>query len=104
MANLHITELVALSSGDQDSNVTGLPGDGVATTQVVAIGAGSLASAAFNATTQWLKITAGAACSIAFGTAPTAVAGGVFLAAGETVYCRVPIGYAYKVAVIQDAL
>lgn len=72
------------------------------TTQQVAIGAGSVASAAFNTLTALVRIHVDAICSIAFGTAPTAVATSFRLAANQTEYFAVPVGAAYKVAVIQN--
>ena len=70
--------------------------------QTVAIGGGSLASNAFNARTRFARIHADAICSIKFGTAPTATTATARMAAGSTEYFGVPMGAAYKVAVISN--
>lgn len=70
--------------------------------QTVAIGAGSTASAAFNASTAIVRLHADAICSVAFGAAPTASATTMRLAAGQTEYFAVVPGSAFKVAVITN--
>jgi hypothetical protein len=68
----------------------------------VVIGAGSLQSVAFAATTVLVRIGADAICSIAFGTNPTATANNKRLAADQVEYFGVPKGGAYMVAVITN--
>ncbi len=124
MANLHITELSGLGATEQSDSVLALAADAIVANQNVAIGAGSVQSAAFhvqtppntktpiqqattppNKSTSWVVLTAGAACTVAFGLNPTAVAGsGLFLNVGEKIFVRVPQGLSWKVAVITDAL
>jgi hypothetical protein len=72
-------------------------------TQQIAVGAGSVASAAFNAATVLIRLNTDVACSIAFGTAPTAVATSFRLAPNQTEYFAVPLNGAYKVAVITNS-
>lgn len=67
----------------------------------VVIGAGSLLSAAFDAATTIVRIHTDAICSIAFGTAPTATANSMRLAANQTEYFQVKFGD--KVAVITNS-
>lgn len=71
--------------------------------QTVAIGGSSTASSAFNARTAVVGLHTDAICSVSFGTAPTATATKARLAANETRYFGVPLGQAYKVAVITNS-
>jgi hypothetical protein len=66
--------------------------------QQVAIGGGSVQSAAFASTTRFVRLHADAACRIAFGVNPTAAGTSRRLAAGQTEYFGVIGGQ--KVAVI----
>lgn len=102
MANLHISEFFGLASGDQASNILAASAEAHITDQVVALGASSAASAAFNRSTRYVRLLAGGPCAIAFGTGPTAVVGGWFLASGEELWVRVPQGLAWEVAAITD--
>lgn len=68
----------------------------------VVIGAGSLSSAAFAATTTLIGLHTDSICSIAFGTAPTATANSKRMAADQDHYFGVVAGSAFKVAVIQN--
>ncbi len=68
----------------------------------VVIGAGSLQSAAFAATTVIVRIHTDAICSIKFGTNPTATTSTKRMNAGDTEYFGVPLNGAYKVAVIAN--
>ena len=68
----------------------------------VVIGAGSLQTAAFAATTVLVRISTDVICSIAFGTNPTATANNKRLAADQVEYFGVPVGQSYKVAVITN--
>lgn len=70
--------------------------------QTVAIAAGSAASAAFQNNTNLVRVHTDAICSIAFGTAPTASATTTRLAANQTETFKVPLGGAFKVAVITN--
>lgn len=71
------------------------------TVQEVAIGAGSVASAAFGDATRFVRVHTDANCRIAFAAAPVAVAAGTRMAAGSTEYFGVKPGH--KVAAIASA-
>lgn len=71
-------------------------------TQVVAITAGSVQSAALKANTTKIRIHTDAICSVEFGPNPTATADSARLAANSTESFLVPPGQAFKVAVITN--
>jgi len=56
-----------------------------------------------NAKTTFVRLHTDAICSIKFGVNPTASATTARMAAGRTEYHGVPLGQAYKVAVITNA-
>lgn len=68
--------------------------------QTVAIGGGSLQSAAFNAKTRFIEVHADAICSFKIGENPTAVTTEGRMAAGDTRYYGVIPGH--KIAVITN--
>lgn len=68
--------------------------------QTVAIGAGSVASAAFNAKTRAIRVHTDAICSFVIDATPTATATDARMAAGQTEYHRVEGGH--KIAVITN--
>ena len=68
--------------------------------QVVAIGAGSVQSAAFNAATRFIRVHTDAICSFKFGAAPTATADTPRLAANSTEFFGVLPGH--KIAIITN--
>lgn len=68
--------------------------------QQVAIGGTSAASSALNAKTTFVRIHTDAICHVSFGTAPTAATTTKRLAANSTEFFGVPVGKAFKVAVI----
>lgn len=110
MANLHISEFFGLAEG-QGFDIVAASAEAHVTDQVVAIGASSVASAAFNPKTIYIRVVAGAACSIALApsaTPPTAVVGGWFLNAGQEAWIRVPPrsqgSGTWEIAVIADTL
>ena len=98
MAVLYITEYQRLAAA-QGAQVAAGQEPSVAE-QNVAIGAGSLASAAFNARTNFVRLHSDAICSVAFGAAPTAVATAKRMAANQTEFFGVNPGQ--KVAVITN--
>ena len=98
MATLYISEFARL--GQDLRSVVMAPEEPVLANQTVTIGVGSAASAAFNASTTFVEIHADAICSIKFGTAPTAAATDMRLAAGDRIIRAVPRGASYKVACI----
>ena len=67
--------------------------------QVVAIGASSAASSAFNASTRFVCLTPKADCHIQIGATPTATTSLLPLTSGQAYYFGVTPGH--KVAVIQ---
>jgi hypothetical protein len=69
-------------------------------THVVAIGAGSVQSAAFNTNARFIRLHTDAICSVAFGANPTATADSCRLAANQTEFFGVLPGH--KVAVITN--
>lgn len=93
MAVLYITEYASTSTPVQE------PANAI---QTVAIAAGSAASAAFQNNTNIVRLQTDVVCSIAFGTAPTASATTTRMAANQTETFKVPLGAAYKVAVITN--
>src|SRR5574340_1147399 len=70
--------------------------------QTVAIGVGSVQSAAFNAATSLVRVSVDAICSIEFGTNPTASATTRRMPANTVEYFAVPAGRSFKVAVITN--
>lgn len=71
--------------------------------QTVAITAGSVQSAAFNALTKFVRISTDAVCSVEFGTAPTATATTRRLPANTSEYFSVHLNGGFKVAVITNS-
>lgn len=70
MAGLHITEFAAMAL-DQYGNETGLPTELIGY-QNVAVGAGSVQSAAFDDRTRIVRLVTTAACHFAIGANPVA--------------------------------
>ena len=99
MANINITEL---TSQGRDSNSLLLPimQMPALTVQNVAIGATSVASATFQSQTGVIRVRADAACAVLIGTDPTALITSTMLDANSAEYFSVPIGGAFKLAVI----
>lgn len=100
MATVYVTEF---NSSGRDINGGSLAAARVPpiAEQTVAIGAGSVQSAAFNSGTSFVRVHADAVCSIAFGSNPTASATTMRLAAGAVEYFSVVPGH--KIAVITNA-
>jgi hypothetical protein len=70
--------------------------------QTVSVGGTSAQSSAFNARTQVVRVHTDVICSIRFGVNPTATTTAARMAAGQTEYFSVPMGAAYKIAVISN--
>lgn len=70
--------------------------------QTVAIGAASVASAAFNAVTTMVRVCADAACSVSIGANPTATATTMRLAPNVPEYFQVMSGQGHKIAAITN--
>ena len=122
--NLHVSEFDNLATTQSgDAAVAAYPADGNLANQTVAISGSSAQSNAFQSAsppsfsgtpnqsntspvkqgTKWVLLYADIACSIAFGTNPTAVAGGWYMPAASSLLVRVPQNNSWKVAVISDA-
>ena len=71
--------------------------------QAVAVGAGSVQSAALNAATDLVRVHCDVNCQVSFGANPTAAVGSMRLAAGASEYFGVAAGSALKIAVIAGA-
>ncbi len=99
MAKLYISEYVELASINTKWLMIAKEPSVVEQTPV-AIGGGSLQSAAFNAKTRYVRIHTDAICSILFGANPTATADSKRLGANHTEYFAVKPGD--KVAVITN--
>lgn len=74
--------------------------NGAATEQTVAIGAGSVQSAALQNSTQLVRVVTDAICSILVGANPTATAAKQRLSVGESYTFAVPKGSGFKIAAI----
>ena len=99
MANLHITEFDRLAVSANGGPVVQIASMPPLAEQVVAIGASSAASSAFNASTRFVCLTPKADCHIQIGATPTATTSLLPLTAGQAYYFGVTPGH--KVAVIQ---
>lgn len=73
MAVFYIEEFQTLAV-DPALGTLPIPQQPALATQIIAIGAGSVASAAFNANTRFVRIATDAPCSYLFGASPTAIA------------------------------
>lgn len=102
MAVLFITEFANIGSSTQNAQPMDAVAQPTVAEQTVAIGGSSTASSAFNANTRLVKLHTDAICSVKFGTAPTATATTMRMAANENQYFVVPANQAYKVAVITN--
>lgn len=101
MATLYITEFT--QQGQDDRRLTmQMSLEPPLANQTVAIGGGSVQSAALNAKTSYVRVHCDAICSIEFGTNPTAATTTRRLAANSTEYFAVPQNQAFKIAVIAN--
>lgn len=98
MANVYVTEFGRIASGVPTAIPVGQAPEIL--TQLVAIGAGSLQSVAFGPSTKLIRVHTDAVCSVAIGVNPTAVAGSMRMAAGQTEYFAVTGGL--KIAAITN--
>lgn len=101
MAVLYITEYADAAHGASTDSITATAEPANAE-QTVAIAAGSAQSAAFKNNTRLVRLNADVACSVEFGTNPTATATTARLSAGIDRIVGVPMGAAFKVAVITN--
>lgn len=98
MASLYITEFgQALDERGGISDALQMP---PLAEQKLAIGAGTIQSAAWNAATKIVRIETDAICSVAFGANPVASVANMRMAANDSLLCRVSPGG--KVAVIAN--
>lgn len=100
MAVVYITEFSGTGTASQELvPAAKLP---IVASQTVAIGAGSVQSAALNANTTLVRINVDAPCSIAIGANPTATATSMRMSGGATEYFVVDPSSALKIAVITN--
>lgn len=99
MAKVYISEYARAGIGI-NGQLLAVGEEPALTTQTVAIGAGSVQSSAFNASTKFIRVHTDAICSVAFGSNPTATASTPRLAANSTEYFAVNKGD--KIAVITN--
>lgn len=105
MATLYVTEFKAMNpspGGWGSQQFLPYPAQPPVAEQTVAIGSSSAASNAFSDLTSYVRVQTDAICSIEFGADPTASATTARLAAGQTEYFAVPVGAAFKIAVISN--
>ena len=101
MAVLYITEYAGMAHAWAGAEQIAAAQEPRIADQTVAIGGGSLQSAAFNGATRVVRLHTDAICSIAFGANPTATADNKRMAANTTEYLGVVPGQ--KVAVITNS-
>lgn len=101
MAVLYITEYADAAHAASTEAILALQEPANAE-QTVAIAAGSAQSAAFKSNTRFVRLNSDVACSVEFGTNPTATATTARLGANLDRLMGVPVGAAYKVAVITN--
>jgi tetrahydromethanopterin S-methyltransferase subunit C len=104
MAFLYVTEYATIAIM-QAGRQTQVPQEPPLVEQAIAITAGSTQTAAFNAKTGLVRVHTDAICGVTFGTNPTATVqsaglGSGRMAIGQTEYHGVPLGAAFKAAVI----
>lgn len=101
MATLYITEFQTIGGiANFNAPIAAVP---ELANQTVSIGMTSAASSAFSGNTGIVRLHTDAICSIEFGTTPTATATTARMAANQTEYFAVPVGGAFKVAVITNS-
>jgi hypothetical protein len=99
MAVLYVTEY-ARQGRDASGYQMVVADEPAIANQTIAIGVGSVQSAAFNALTKFIRVSTDAVCSVEFGTNPTATATTRRMPANSTEYFSVPLAGSYKIAVI----
>ena len=102
MTILYVTEFASQVRDVAGYLVQGTPVYPSLAEQVVAIGAGSLASNAFNASTTTIVLCSDVTCSVAIGATPVATATNRRIPANVPVQIGVPAGSNYKIAVISN--
>jgi hypothetical protein len=101
MAKVYITEY-ARQARDASGFQMVVADEPPVANQTVAIGASSVQSNAFNDLTRFVRVSTDAVCSIECGTDPTATTSTRRMPANTTEYFGVPLGGAYKIAVITN--
>lgn len=105
MATLYITEYATLGR-DNAGKAAQIPQEPPVAEQTVAIGGGSVQSAALNIATTVVRLHTDVICSKLFGSNPTATAASGRMAAGTTEYVsvdkQVGLNPALKIAVITN--
>ncbi|MEP6906777.1 MAG: hypothetical protein ABI858_02175 [Pseudoxanthomonas sp.] len=102
MSTLYITEFASQGRDAAGYQVQDIPVYPPAAEQVVAIGAGSVQSAALQPSTTLVTVASDQACSIAVGANPTATATNRRIAANVPVQICVPVKSGFKIAVITN--
>ena len=102
MAKVYIEEVATMGRDLAGYRMTVASEPPVAS-QTVAIGASSVQSAPFNASTTVVRVHVDAVCSIEIGANPTATASTRRMAASSTEYFGVPADQSFRLAVIQNA-
>lgn len=100
MAILDVTEYAQASARQTAGNAPQIPQEPPLVEQQLAIGASSVQSAAFNASTTAIRLHCDVPCRLVFGLNPTASGTNQRFAANQTEYKSVPKGQSFKVAVI----
>lgn len=100
MATLYVTEY---SQPTYNGGIVQIASEPEVATQTVAISGSSAATTnAFANNTNIVRLHTDSICSVFFGTSPTATTSKRRMNAGDTEYFGVPVGSAYKVAVITN--
>jgi hypothetical protein len=103
MSFLYITEYAHTGEqGGDPVQCAFVPQNGPIAEQKIAIGGGSVSSAAFNTNTKLLRLHSDAICSILFGITPVATVASGRMAANQTEYFFVQPGNGMSVAVIAN--
>ena len=102
MAILYITEHASQVRDLAGYLVQGTPAYPSTAEQVVAIGAGSLASNTFNASTTIVELVSDVVCSVAVAVSPTATITNRRIPANTPVQIGVPANSGLKIAVISN--
>jgi hypothetical protein len=102
MATLYITEFTNEGFDNRGDLLQDAPLIPPVAEQTVAIGAGSVQSAAFNTATSIVQLCADSVCSVEFGLNPTAAATKMRIPANTVLRFAVPPGQNYLLAVITN--
>ena len=102
MSTLYVTEFASQVRDAAGYLVQGTMVYPATAEQTVAIGAGSLTSNPFNASTTVVELVSDVVCSVAVGATPTATATNRRIPANTPVQIGVPAGSGYRIAAITN--